>query len=337
MRRADRSCCSRRASPQAPPRRDGRAYADAIHRISAGSQRWDPVPRNRRASEMRQFIKAKQRNLRALPVIDRGFELQVGELDLAAAPPAPLAHPQVPGAAKPRVKLQALIPERSGVGDLRHRAPEKDGREIGDATGVAQRLQDQTGRLAATRRAAIDTDVGAAAQKCGLRSGLRCDCRREWKCHVSQVSMGGGYLFRRAREAGGSALAAHPLGLPVWTKCPMRYARSYRRRFCSRLFGTSCDVCTKSGSRPLSGNTRTSGEFASASPFSVRSSDASRSRQRARDFSQKICAAILPPLAAANKQPETIALASAAPQSRSARHRLRNVFGEHWTILAISS
>ena len=41
--------------------------------------------------------------------------------------------------------------------------------------------------------------------------------------------------------------------------------------------------------------------------------------------------------AAANKQPETMALASAAPQSRSSRHRLRNVFGEHLTILAISS
>jgi hypothetical protein len=45
----------------------------------------------------------------------------------------------------------------------------------------------------------------------------------------------------------------------------------------------------------------------------------------------------LPPWAAANKEPETMALASATPRSRSSRHRLRNVFGEHWTILAISS
>src|SRR6516225_4307817 len=94
---------------------------------------------------------------------------------------------------------------------------------------------------------------------------------------------------------------------------------------------------TSSGSRPLSGNTSTTGELASPSPSAAWWSDASRSRQRARDFSQKICAEILPPLAAANKQPETMALASAAPQSRSSRHRFRNVFGEHLTILAISS
>jgi len=35
--------------------------------------------------KMRQFIKAEQRNLRPLPLINRGFELQVGGLDLAAA------------------------------------------------------------------------------------------------------------------------------------------------------------------------------------------------------------------------------------------------------------
>jgi hypothetical protein len=90
-------------------------------------------------------------------------------------------------AAKPRVNTQALIPERSGVGNLRHRAPEKDGGEIGDATDVTQRLQDQCGRLPATSRAAIDADVGTAAQKRGLRSGLRCDFRREWKCHISRL------------------------------------------------------------------------------------------------------------------------------------------------------
>jgi hypothetical protein len=101
--------------------------------------------------EMRQFIKADQRNLRTLPVINCGFELQMGKLDLAAARPAPFTQPQMRGAAKPRVKIQALIPERSGIGDLGHRAPEEDGGEIGDPTDMAQRLQDQSGRLPATR------------------------------------------------------------------------------------------------------------------------------------------------------------------------------------------
>src|SRR5215472_19100624 len=91
------------------------------------------------------------------------------------------------GAAKPRVNTQALIPQRSGVGDLRHCAAEKDGGEIGDATDMAHRLQDQSGRLPATRRAAIDADVGTAAQKRGLRSGLRGDFLREWKCHISRL------------------------------------------------------------------------------------------------------------------------------------------------------
>jgi hypothetical protein len=82
--------------------------------------------------------------------------------------------------------LGLVIPERSGVGDLGHRAPEEDGGEIGDPTDMAQRLQDQSGVLPATRRAAIDADVGAAAQQCGLRSGLHGDFRREWKCHISR-------------------------------------------------------------------------------------------------------------------------------------------------------
>ena len=91
------------------------------------------------------------------------------------------------GAAKPRVKIQALIPERSGIGDLGHRAPEEDGGEISHPTDMAQRLQYQSGGLPATRRPAIDADVGTAAQKRGLRSGLRGDLRREWKGHISRL------------------------------------------------------------------------------------------------------------------------------------------------------
>jgi|SRR6516164_4667338 len=134
---------------------------------------------------MRQFVEADQRNLRTLPVINSGFELQVRELDLAAARPAPLAHSHVRGAAELRIEISALIPERSGIGNLGHGAPEKDGGEIGNPADMAQWLQDQAGRFAPARRAAIDADVGRAPQKLALASGLRGDCCRKWECHVS--------------------------------------------------------------------------------------------------------------------------------------------------------
>jgi hypothetical protein len=91
---------------------------------------------------MRQLVEADQRNLRALPVVNRGFELQVGELDLATARPAPLAHPQMRGAAEPGIEIEALIPQSSGIGDLGHGAAEEDGGEIGNPADMAQRLQD---------------------------------------------------------------------------------------------------------------------------------------------------------------------------------------------------
>ena len=125
--------------------------------------------------EMRQFVEADQRNLRTLPVVNRGFELQVRELDFAAARPAPLAHPKMRSAAEPGIEIQALIPERSGIGDLRHGAAEEHGAEIDHPADMAQRLQDQSGGLSATRRAAIDDDVGGAVQKLGLRPRLRRD------------------------------------------------------------------------------------------------------------------------------------------------------------------
>jgi len=134
---------------------------------------------------MRQFVEADQRNLRTLPVINSGFELQVRELDLAAARPAPLAHSHVRGAAELRIEISALIPERSGIGNLGHGAPEKDGGEIGNPADMAQWLQDQAGRFAPARRAAMDADVGRAPQKLALASGLRGDCCRKWECHVS--------------------------------------------------------------------------------------------------------------------------------------------------------
>ena len=130
--------------------------------------------------KMRQFVEADQRNLCTLPVVNRGFELQVRELDLAAARPTPLAHPQMRGAAEPGVEIQALIPQRSGIGDLGHGAPEEHGGEIGNPADMAQRFQDQSGGLSATRRAAVDAHVGRAPQKLGLAARLRGDCLREW-------------------------------------------------------------------------------------------------------------------------------------------------------------
>jgi hypothetical protein len=60
--------------------------------------------------EMRQLVETDQRDLSALPVVDRVVELQVCELDLAATPPAPLAGPQMRDAAEPRIEVLALVP-----------------------------------------------------------------------------------------------------------------------------------------------------------------------------------------------------------------------------------
>jgi hypothetical protein len=87
----------------------------------------------------------------------------------------------------------------------------------------------------------------------------------------------------------------------------------------------------------LSGSTRTTGEFPPASLPEAGSSGTALSRHCARVFSQKICATTLPAFALANNEPETIALASATPRSRSSRQRLRSVFGAHPMILAMSS
>jgi hypothetical protein len=59
---------------------------------------------------MRQFVEADQRDLRSLPVVDRGFKLQVRKLDLAGTRPAPLTHYEVRGATEPRIEVLALIP-----------------------------------------------------------------------------------------------------------------------------------------------------------------------------------------------------------------------------------
>src|SRR5712671_123458 len=71
--------------------------------------------------------------------------------------------------------------------------------------------------------------------------------------------------------------------------------------------------------------------------LSAPGADHFRNPQCALTFSQKICAVTLPALAEANRYPETVALASATPRSRSSRKRLRSVFGEQPMILAMSS
>ena len=113
--------------------------------------------------EMRQFVETDQRNLSALPVVDRGFKLQMRKLDLAGARPAPLVHADVRSTTDQRIDVLALIPQAAGSGDLGRRAPEEYRREVRDPADVAQRLQDQPERLPATRSAAVDADIGSAA------------------------------------------------------------------------------------------------------------------------------------------------------------------------------
>jgi hypothetical protein len=112
------------------------------------------------------------------------------------------------GAAKPRVKIQALIPERSGIGDLGHSAPEEDGGEIGDPTDMAQRLQDQSDRLPATRRPVIDADVGTAARNAVCGPG----CAAIFSANGNAISRlkYRGCLFRGASKAGASVLRETP-------------------------------------------------------------------------------------------------------------------------------
>src|SRR6516225_4365506 len=102
---------------------------------------------------------------------------------------------------------------------------------------------------------------------------------------------------------------------------------------CSAL----CSACVSSGSRCLSGRTSTTWESGSPLPRATGSSGTFFSCHCALDFSQKICAVTLPSLAEANRYPDTIALASTTPRSRSSRHCLRSVLGAQPMILAMSS
>src|SRR5262249_47289464 len=75
--------------------------------------------------KMCQLVKADQSDLSALPVMDRGFKLQMRKLDLATIWPMPLMNPEARDPAKSRIKVEALIPQGSGNGDLGGCAPEE--------------------------------------------------------------------------------------------------------------------------------------------------------------------------------------------------------------------
>jgi hypothetical protein len=59
---------------------------------------------------MRQLVKADQGDLSALPVMDRGFKLQMRELDFAAIWPAPLMHADMWGTTELGTEGHALVP-----------------------------------------------------------------------------------------------------------------------------------------------------------------------------------------------------------------------------------
>ena len=90
---------------------------------------WVPMTRERHALTMRPWglvrVEADQCDLRALPVVDRGVELQMRELDLAGTRPAPFKCPQMRAATEPRIEVQALVPYPARIGDLRRCAPEE--------------------------------------------------------------------------------------------------------------------------------------------------------------------------------------------------------------------
>jgi hypothetical protein len=78
----------------------------------------------------------------------------------------PFMRSQARGATKPRIEVQAFIPQPAGLGDLGSGAPEEYRAKARYTAGIAQRLQDQRGRLTA-----VDADIGRGSQKLGLGPG----------------------------------------------------------------------------------------------------------------------------------------------------------------------
>src|SRR5215467_10331185 len=258
---------------------------------------------------MGQLVETDQRDLSTLPVMHGGFELQMRKLDLAAIWPAPLMHSVMRSATSPRIKTEALIPQCSRVGDLRCRAPEEYRREVRNAADVAQRLQKQSDRLPAARRTAVNADIGGGSKKLSLRSRL---CRDyafwRWR-HLSRLL---GAVYALSVEGGARPDTMSAAGL-VCTRPPSPSVSGMvagirlggPRRGCRlRVKYLSCALrrtSVSSGSRLLSGRTRTTFELASGPLPGIEPSGAVRSRQFALVFSQKMIAAILLAFAAANK------------------------------------
>src|SRR6516162_6518807 len=123
--------------------------------------------------EMGQLVKADQRDLRAVPAIDRGVQLQVGKFDFTGSRPAPFVAPLVRDTAKPRIEVQALVPQSARIGDFWRRAAEEHRGKSWHPADIAQRLEDQPDGLPTTRGTAINADIGGGSQELGLRSRLR--------------------------------------------------------------------------------------------------------------------------------------------------------------------
>ena len=104
-------------------------------------------------------------------MIDRAIQLEMGKFDFAASWPAPFAGAVVRDATKSRIEVQALVPQSAGIGDLGRRAAEEHRSKPWHLADIAQRLQDQPDGFPATRRTAIDADIGGGSQELCLRSG----------------------------------------------------------------------------------------------------------------------------------------------------------------------
>ena len=74
-------------------------------------------------------------------------------------------------AAEPRIEVQVLVPQSTGIGDFGRRAAEEHRGKPLYPADIAQRLEDQPDALPATRRTAIDAYIGGCSQELGLRSG----------------------------------------------------------------------------------------------------------------------------------------------------------------------
>src|SRR5271169_660929 len=180
---------------------------------------------------------------------------------------------------------------------------------------MAQRLQDQPDRFPAARGATVDADVSFALKKLALRSRLRRNRGSRKSRHSSGTVLRGGRCLvgggrgttvvgpndHGSRGPPVSRFRRGELDLDHWF-LGWAWGATRRRGFLEKYFScASRSTCVSSGSRLLSGRTRTTFEFDTLPPAGIESTGAIRSRQFALVFSQKMIAAMLPAFAAANK------------------------------------